>query len=81
MNHYFLTLLLVVLTFSSTCTQKETTETMVAEAPVKQWAPDDTRNIPGLNAKRGLIKNSSEATPGICTFSPRCRYRYLADEP
>jgi len=60
----FLSLLAGTVFLLSACSQNETTETLVAEAPVKQWAPEDTRNLPGLDAKRGLIVNTPGATPG-----------------
>ena len=70
MNNYLSMLAIAALFFCSTCTQKESTETQVAEVPVREWAPEDIRNLPGLHAKRGLIINSPEATPGYILFHP-----------
>lgn len=69
MNKFILTLTSVVFILFSACTQEKPVETMAAEAPpVKEWAPDETRNIPGLDAKRGLVVKTAEATPGYVLF-------------
>ncbi len=42
----------------------------MAEEPVKQWNPEDTRSITAVYAKRGLIKKSDMATSGYLLFQP-----------
>jgi len=63
-----ITLILSAWCFS--CTQSNSTETLTAEVPVKEWALEDTRNVAGLDAKRGLIINTPNATPGYILFHP-----------
>ncbi len=70
MNNYLSMLAIAALFFCTTCTQNDSSETLMAEAPVKEWTPEDTRNVPGLDAKRGLIINTPEATPGYILFHP-----------
>lgn len=78
MNIYLSMLAIAGLFFCSTCTQKEAVETLAAEVPVKIWAPEDVRNLPELDVKRGVISKTSEATPGyILTHSTSGTPTYL----
>ena len=80
MNNYLSMLAIVVLLFCSTCTQKEATETLAAEVPVKEWAPEDVRNVPGLDAKRGVNHKYPGCYTRLHFVSPVRRFRYLVDE-
>lgn len=80
MNNYLSMLALAVLFFCSTCTQKDSAETLVAEVPVKEWAPEDMRDLPQNFAKRGLTVKTEKSTPGYILFHPSLgTSTYLAD--
>ncbi len=69
LNKFLLPVVTLILSaWCFSCTQSNSTETLTAEVPVKEWAPEDTRNLPGLDVKRGLIINTPEATPGYILF-------------
>jgi len=71
LNKFLLPVITLILSaWCFSCTQSNSTETLTAEVPVKEWVPEDTRNVAGLEAKRGLIINSPDATPGYILFHP-----------
>ena len=66
-----LILTLTALLFISYSCKKDTSEKQVAEKiEIRQWKPEDTRNISGVMAKRGLITKTDRATPGYVLFQP-----------
>ena len=66
LRHLILSLCALVV-MSIGCSQP-TASDKTAEEPVKEWAAEDIRDIPALQAKRGLVKNTDEATPGYVMF-------------
>ena len=42
----------------------------VESANIKNWSPEDIRDIPGLKRQRGLISSTDKATPGYILFHP-----------
>ena len=64
MNKHILIPIIAGIFFCTACDQQPPADTMAAEASVKEWAPEDTRDMPGMKVKRGVIKNTPEATPG-----------------
>lgn len=66
---FFVAILSVFITFQS-CKTKSEPQLANTTTEIRQWKPEDTRSITGVNEKRGLILNSEEATPGYVLFQP-----------
>ena len=64
MTKHTLIPIIAAIFFCYACDHQPAVNTMADKAPVKQWAPEDTRDLPGMKVKRGIIKNTPEATPG-----------------
>ena len=64
MKNYFVWILSLILTFGLADCQKE----QPSETPPEATQQD--RDLAGLGIPRGLLKNTSEATPGYVYFSP-----------
>ena len=67
---------------SSLSCKDHKSETQVAETTeIRQWKPEDTRSLNGLMAKRGLISNTGNSTPGYILFEPTSStFTYLMDK-
>ena len=65
-----LILLLVLIVGSCGTESEQPVADPVEKAPVKEWAPEDTRSITGYFSKRGLLANTEKATPGFILFQP-----------
>ena len=46
------------------CKDQKQEPTIADSIEIRQWKPEDTRNMTGLTAKRGLINKTDKATPG-----------------
>lgn len=60
----------IFLLLSFGCTNTERLSESAPPKEIKQWSSEDTRDLAGLTAKRGLVSNSDKATPGYILFSP-----------
>lgn len=67
MKNYLYFLGMVALWFLPSCQSSAPAEN---SSPKTTWTKESIRDVFGLKVKRGLIKNTSEATPGYVLFSP-----------
>ena len=64
MNNFFLTILALLLFNSYSCKTDTSKNEEIQTVEIRQWKPEDLRNMTGLTAKRGLISKADQATPG-----------------
>ena len=77
----FFYLTFTVLLFLNLSCKKEQPQAVAEKPEVKVWKPEDTRSLNGLLVKRGLTKNTEEATPGYILFEPtQSTFTYLMDK-
>ncbi|MBT8270246.1 MAG: aryl-sulfate sulfotransferase, partial [Bacteroidia bacterium] len=69
MKKSIILLLLPLFLFNLSC-KKEPEEQPAEPIAVKEWKPEDTRSITGVNAERGLINKTDKATDGYIMFQP-----------
>lgn len=63
------------------CKNEVKTEDKPEIAELKTWTPEETRSMSGVIAKRGLIKDTEEDTPGYVVFEPSTStFTYLIDK-
>ena len=64
-------ILMALLLFISCKTESSTKDSAnLKSKEVKEWTSEDTRSITGFFAKRGVLHNSDNATPGYILFNP-----------
>ena len=61
---------MVILLATIGCSQPNQSSSTEDPKPVKEWSMDDTRDLAGLTAKRGISLNSDKASDGFILFSP-----------
>ena len=66
---FFAAIFSVFITFQSCKTEPEH-QLAETTSEIRQWKPEDTRSITGVNEERGLVLNSEKATPGYVLFQP-----------
>ncbi len=70
MKRSFILLLSALFLFTLGCKTEPKPEAETEPIAVREWKPEDTRSITGVNAKRGLITKTDKASDGYMLFQP-----------